>query len=155
MRDVIAARRTLLLSTYRYLGALARTMRIGTADLYALMELAAGELAPKDLGAALGFTSASITILVDRLEAAGLVERKRHPTDRRALLLRLTARGRRLVRRLDRLIASDAEPAVGRLPWPEREHIRTFLAVLTERQTARASEVLRPGSTESPRPEVA
>ncbi len=45
----------------------------------------------------------SVTNIVDRLEAQGLVERVDHPTDRRTTLCQITAAGRRLVER-----ASDA-----------------------------------------------
>ncbi|WP_150462212.1 MarR family winged helix-turn-helix transcriptional regulator [Nesterenkonia ebinurensis] len=41
----------------------------------------------------------SITNAVDRLEAAGLVERQPHATDRRAMLLVLTPRGKQMVDR--------------------------------------------------------
>lgn len=111
----MAARRQLLLVTHHYLAALAKAVGLGTSDLMALMQLAEGDLAAKDLAAALGFTSASITILTDRLEAAGVANRKRHPTDRRAILLGLTAQGRRLVRRLDGFVAQDVEAAVSDL----------------------------------------
>jgi DNA-binding MarR family transcriptional regulator len=40
---------------------------------------------PKDLAAHLHLSSASITVLVDRLTEAGLVTRVRHPTDRRRI----------------------------------------------------------------------
>jgi DNA-binding MarR family transcriptional regulator len=35
----------------------------------------------------------NVTVLVDALEAGGLVRRKTHPTDRRAILIELTAQG--------------------------------------------------------------
>ncbi len=41
--------------------------------------------------------------LVDDLETAGLLERRRHPVDRRANALHLTAAGRRLLARADRI----------------------------------------------------
>ncbi|WP_434084347.1 MarR family winged helix-turn-helix transcriptional regulator [Micrococcus porci] len=47
-------------------------------------------------GALLQVHPTSVTNAVDRLEAAGLVERQPHETDRRALLLALTDEGRRV-----------------------------------------------------------
>jgi len=45
-------------------------------------------LGPVELGHRLGgMRSASATALVDRLEAAGHVERRRHPSDRRRLVV--------------------------------------------------------------------
>ena len=48
------------------------------------------------VGALLQVHPTSVTNAVDRLEAAGLVERQPHETDRRALVLALTPEGRRV-----------------------------------------------------------
>lgn len=45
------------------------------------------------LALALGVTPRNVTGLVDALETHGFVERRPHPSDRRAVLVRLTARG--------------------------------------------------------------
>lgn len=45
---------------------------------------------PTDLSRHLGVTSASMTALLDRLERAGAIERVRHPSDRRSLLITAT-----------------------------------------------------------------
>lgn len=42
---------------------------------------------PKDLALALGISSASTTLVIDRLERAGYIRRRRHPVDRRAVIL--------------------------------------------------------------------
>jgi DNA-binding MarR family transcriptional regulator len=47
-----------------------------------------------DLSAALGVTARNVTTIVDGLEHEGLLARRRDPTDRRAILLELTAKGR-------------------------------------------------------------
>ncbi|MCT9821257.1 MarR family transcriptional regulator [Microbacterium sp. W1N] len=41
----------------------------------------------------LGITSASTTALLDRLERSGVVQRARHPSDRRSLHIQMTPRG--------------------------------------------------------------
>ncbi|MFC9769910.1 MULTISPECIES: MarR family winged helix-turn-helix transcriptional regulator [unclassified Pseudarthrobacter] len=48
-------------------------------------------LRPTELAALLGLSSASITALIDRLVAGGVVVREPHPSDRRASILRSTA----------------------------------------------------------------
>lgn len=53
-----------------------------------------GPLIMRDLAGALGMTARNITAIVDALEAAGFVARRRHPTDRRATLIELTDAGR-------------------------------------------------------------
>ncbi len=46
------------------------------------------------IGRRIGLTSGAITAAVDRLESCKLVRREAHPSDRRARVVRLTARGR-------------------------------------------------------------
>lgn len=60
-----------------------------------------------DLARSLGIEGPSLVRLLDRLAAAGFLERREDPSDRRAKTLHLTPEGRRLV---DRLVAvvSDA-----------------------------------------------
>lgn len=53
-------------------------------------EIAVG---PKSLAAHLGITSASVTVLLDRLENRGLATRSPSPEDRRSLRLRVTPAG--------------------------------------------------------------
>ncbi len=48
------------------------------------------------VGHGLWITPATVTSAVDRLEAAGLCRRASHPTDARATLVEITAKGRRL-----------------------------------------------------------
>jgi DNA-binding MarR family transcriptional regulator len=50
--------------------------------------------------ALLGTDTAGMTKLLDRLEDKGLLRRRRHPDDRRAILIELTEAGRALVPRL-------------------------------------------------------
>lgn len=45
-----------------------------------------------DLKEELGVTATNITALIDSLESDGLVQRKPHPTDRRATVIELTAK---------------------------------------------------------------
>lgn len=66
----------------------ARRLGLGANDLWALEHLFAdGPLGPVEIGHRLGMSSAAATVLVDRLEAAGHVERRPHPTDRRRLVV--------------------------------------------------------------------
>ncbi|NUP29987.1 MAG: winged helix-turn-helix transcriptional regulator [Nocardia sp.] len=60
-----------------------------------LINLANGETGPKRLAAALGTDTAGTTRLIDRLEAKGLLRRRRDTGDRRAVILELTDSGQR------------------------------------------------------------
>jgi DNA-binding MarR family transcriptional regulator len=55
------------------------------------------DLSPGALGASMMLSSGGTTARLDRLEKAGLVQRAADPNDRRGVLVRLTAPGRRLV----------------------------------------------------------
>jgi MarR family transcriptional regulator, 2-MHQ and catechol-resistance regulon repressor len=72
--------------------------RIGSLEetelLYRLAASLAGEERTGDLESVIIRDKNKITRLVDTLEAAGLVQRRRSPTDRRVTLVRLTDRGR-------------------------------------------------------------
>src|SRR6478735_5856427 len=57
----------------------------------------------RDLGAALELDPGTLSPLVKRLEAAQLVRRERDPHDERSLALTLTAKGRRLRARAEKV----------------------------------------------------
>jgi len=52
------------------------------------------EVTASELGKRTGLDSATLTGILDRLETAGFMERKRHPDDRRAIRVCLTKKGR-------------------------------------------------------------
>ncbi|WP_307859198.1 MarR family winged helix-turn-helix transcriptional regulator [Herbiconiux sp. SYSU D00978] len=71
------------------------SMGMGENDLLALRFLIRQKqqghvVAPKDLSTYLGISSASTTILLDRLEKSGHLERKPSPFDRRSLIVEPT-----------------------------------------------------------------
>jgi len=72
------------------------SMGMGENDLLALRYLitaqqAGQSIGPKELTAYLGISSASTTVLLDRLERSGQMRREHSPFDRRALILVPTA----------------------------------------------------------------
>ena len=56
-----------------------------------------GPLPVNEIGKKVLLTSGSITVAVDRLEMKGFVERRTHGTDRRAKIVHLTKKGRKLI----------------------------------------------------------
>jgi len=76
---------------------------------------------PMTLGAVghrLWITPATVTSAVDRLEKAGLTRRAAHPTDARATLVEITAKGRRL---FDRAVETLNEDLFGTVGLDEKE----------------------------------
>lgn len=70
-------------------GALARRLGVGPTDLAAMTHLtfAGAPIGPRDLSGRLGITPGATTELVDRLERAGHLERRRDTVDRRRVQL--------------------------------------------------------------------
>ena len=69
-----------------FTATVARRLGLAPSDVQALEHLfAEGPLGPAEIAVRLGMTTPAVTALVDRLERAGHVERRPHPTDRRRL----------------------------------------------------------------------
>lgn len=86
------------------------------------------ELTPSALADELLITSGALTNRIDHLERAGFVERRSHPDDRRALLVRLTEAGR-----------AHIDPVVGAY----FDHERDLLGTLTSREQRTLQGILR------------
>lgn len=72
--------------------SLSQRLNINETDLGALRFLLGvwqreQTASPKDLALALGISSASTTLVIDRLEKAGYIRRRRHPVDRRGVIV--------------------------------------------------------------------
>lgn len=83
---------------------------LDTAHAYALMELhQRGPLTLAELTRHLGVVRSSLARLTKQMEATGDVERRPHPSDRRARLLSLTAKGQRAAASVDHSSAAHFE----------------------------------------------
>ena len=113
---------------------LARRYGVALGDFHALRLLRdMGEVAISRLGAALDVKPSSATKLVDRLEAAGLVDRGADPADRRVTTLRLTPRALEALGDRALFQSSDLVRRVERLTPGERLQLATLLERLVER----------------------
>ncbi len=72
-------------------------------------------------------TSGSMTSLLDTLERRCLVERRRHPTDRRKILLQLTVEGQRTVDQYLPAVHGAITQAIAQLTEPERHQLLACL----------------------------
>lgn len=85
------------------------------------------QLSPRDLSNALMLTTGGMTGRLDRLEGAGLVARSPDPTDRRSLLVTLTAHGKHVI---DEAVVAGLEAQqqlVADLPVRDREQLNDLL----------------------------
>ncbi|MDD5555680.1 MAG: MarR family transcriptional regulator [bacterium] len=74
----------------------------------------------------LHISTPAVTNLVDKLERSGLARRLPHPTDRRAHVIDLTPRGRRLIIALRAESLELLADTIGRLPPSEQKVIEKF-----------------------------
>jgi DNA-binding MarR family transcriptional regulator len=81
----------------------------------------------RDLSEMLGIAARTTTTIVDSLENDGLVERVRHPEDRRAFLLTLTEAGRVHYEQAEATDARALADATSALSGEEREQLRVLL----------------------------
>ncbi|MBC9717773.1 MarR family transcriptional regulator [Streptomyces sp. TRM66268-LWL] len=92
----------------------ALTLGLTAAQATALREMS-GPMTMRELAELMTCEPSNATFVVDKLEKQGLVERRAHPTDRRAKHLVLTAEGAATRERLLGLLAQDA-PLAGLSP---------------------------------------
>ena len=101
----------------------------------ALWRLERGPLTLRELADDMGTDAPAATVIINALEARGLVKRAPHPTDRRAKQVSLTAAGRRVVGIVEKV--GDAPPAaLERLPGSELQRLRDLLEKLGARTAA-------------------
>ncbi|GHE68341.1 MarR family winged helix-turn-helix transcriptional regulator [Streptomyces spiralis] len=124
-------------TTYRLRQFVEARLREGGASvarLRALRMLARAEqpLRMRDLSEMAGIAARTTTTIVDSLERDGLVERVRHPRDRRAFLLRLTDEGLRCHREAEEIDRVALAEATAALTAEDRERLRALLARIRE-----------------------
>lgn len=96
--------------------------------LCALDEASDEGLRPRDLGYAVALTPSGLTRLLDRMTAAGLIERRACPTDRRGFGVTLTAAGRKTHEMMKPVYLREVEIA--------------FASLMTDEEAAAVREVL-------------
>lgn len=72
----------------------------------AVRRVAKRPMTMSELAESLGVDRPNVTVLVDELEAQGLVRRQPHPTDRRAKLVEATRKGKALARRAEDVLGT-------------------------------------------------
>jgi DNA-binding MarR family transcriptional regulator len=88
---------------------------------------AEGALTQHALGKCVGVDPSSMVATIDELEEKGLVERRRHPTDRRAHALHLTAKGRATLANGRELARGAQDQLLAPLGAQEREQLHELL----------------------------
>jgi DNA-binding MarR family transcriptional regulator len=91
-----------------------------------------GAMRMKELAEAMGVTTGTLTVLVDRLEDKDCVRRVPHDTDRRSINVELTSQGRTLFEEHDRLHLRLTEELTGACPPEDREALLRCLTSMNK-----------------------
>jgi DNA-binding MarR family transcriptional regulator len=92
-----------------------------------------GPLSQQRLGARQGIDRTTMVAVVDELESAGFVERRRDPRDRRAYSLQATARGRRVLEQAAEATKRAEDEFLAPLPAADRRRLKRLLGTLVAR----------------------
>jgi DNA-binding MarR family transcriptional regulator len=93
--------------------AVANALGLSWTRVLALRRLAVKAQTQRELAQQLSADQPYVTLMVDDLERRGLVQRKRHPTDRRAKLVQLTSAGRAAAAKADGILDEPPEELLG------------------------------------------
>ena len=96
-----------------------------------IFESANQEIRIKSLAHDLNVSSAAVSQVVDRLVSAGLLHREPDPTDRRAVILSIAAKGHALLEEIDRRSCSLQEDIFNGIDLP-KEDFEAFNRVLSK-----------------------
>jgi DNA-binding MarR family transcriptional regulator len=134
MLEVLKQFRILLRSMDNHYRRVERHSGLGGAQLWALAEVAApAGLTMGELAGRLAIHVSTASNLVNRLEGLGLVERHRAAEDQRKVCIRITAAGRRSLKRAPRPSAGLLQQALLRMEPRELRALRAQLARLLRR----------------------
>ncbi len=110
--------------------------RLGGGRGKVLFQLRDGPATLSQLAEANGVDAPYATLIVDKLEAHGLVERRPHPADRRRKLVALTAAGHNAIATADAILLRPP-PAISTLPADDLGQLTELLTRLLAADEAR------------------
>ena len=93
------------------------------------------QLTSSDLGMRVSLDSATLTGILDRLESANLVERRQNPTDRRAIQIHLTEKGRTTGQEVARIMEKANSEFLSILNKDEEKELRSLLNKVRHRSS--------------------
>lgn len=132
-RELAHAVRMLLHAGREMHASMSRQLGMGDTDLNAMDELvrSPAPIGPVELGHRLGIRSASATVLVARLQAAGHVDRRPNELDRRRITLHPTESAKDEVSRTLRPLIAAIDEATAKLTPDEARAVLTYLTDVT------------------------
>lgn len=141
--SVMAALGRLRDAEHRLSAASQRYMKLGRSDMRALHYLIVAHhrgtvVTPSAIASHLGISSASTTKLLDRLESGGHITREKHPSDRRALAIKVTDETRESATQTVGRLQAKRFHAAARLSPAERKVVVRFLDDMSDQIAIRS-----------------
>ena len=129
VRQVVIGAREYGISTVLFRHSVARMLGLSVTDMECLaLVFFKGLSTPSELSRYTGLTSGATTTMLDRLERAGLIERRPNPDDRRGTLI---------------VIVKEAAERVGPLFEPARKSQEALVSSYSEKQLQLLAEFFR------------
>ncbi len=122
--------------------------RLGAGRGKILFQLRGGPLTLSELAEANNLDAPYATLIVDKLEGHGLVERQPHPDDRRRKLVTLTAAGHQAIATADAILLRPP-PAIKTLPADDLKQLTKLLTRILEADAPTPRSVTRGGDQSS------
>ena len=113
------------------------TLTLPQFDVLAQLHRRPQGMTPRELTLELLVTAGNLTGVIARLRRLGLVERQPVPGDRRAVRIRLTERGRRVMRRAIPRHRRDVRRLLAHVPAPDLARLRDLLGTMSRALEAR------------------
>ncbi len=85
------------------------------------------KVSSSELGSRTELDSATLTGILDRLEVAGIAQRKPNPTDRQAIQIRLTDKGKEIGKEVSRLMGLANAEFLGSINPSEEKELKCLL----------------------------
>ncbi len=148
-RHVLVALRRIIRAVDQHSRALIQRCGLTGPQLIVLKEIAEREpVSLGELARAVHISQATLTGIVDRLEARGLLDRRRSETDRRRVMVASTERSRAVLESAPPLLHESFIDGFGRLPdWEQTQILASLqrLAALMEARELPAAPILTTG----------
>ena len=126
--DALISLRRIQRRTELYARSLAQSADLSVSQLKVMQLLASHDAAtPSELVRMTALSNASITSLIDKLEARGMVGRRKDPADRRKVVLALTETGRDVLKTAPNTLQDHFELLFSNLPDWERSMVVSAL----------------------------
>jgi DNA-binding MarR family transcriptional regulator len=120
-------------NSVRFWGQRVATLGVTAAQAMVMLFLFDQDsITSKELGERAQLDSATLTGIIDRLEAQGLVHRAEHPDDRRAISVRLTEEGKKAAAQLSQLSAEANKDFLRGLSSEDERKLRSLLSAVRE-----------------------